>query len=828
MRHDILTAYDHQDLPFERLVEELRPRRDAGHNPICQVVFAVQNAPSPPFELPGLKVTPLEIANGTAKFDLELSVYETKPGLLAVLNYSTELFEPATASAILDQFRVLLEDIVADPDRPLTELAVLSAGERHKLLREWNETDADYPADTCIHGLFAAQAARSSAAVALVWGAGTLTYGDLNRRANQLAHALRSRGTGPEVVVAVCMDRSPEMIVAYLGILKAGGAYLPVAPTLPSERLLFMIDEARSPIVLTQQRWKDKLTGRSAGIFCLDTEWEVVAGESEDNPPPTAIADNPAYVIYTSESTGRPKGVVLTHKSLVNLVTWHQRQYGVTGADRATHLAAPSFDASVWELWPYLTGGATVYLVAGELAASTEIFTWLATWGITVCFLPTPLAEAVLETPPPEGLVLRALLVGGDKLRKPPRYPLPFVLANHYGPTENTVVTTSAIVTGSLDSAGPPPIGRPIANVRLYILDGNLKPVPVGAAGELYIGGAGLARGYLNQPGLTAERFVPDPFGDVPGGRLYRTGDLVRYRGDGSLEFLCRADRQVKIRGFRIEPAEIEAVLLQHDAVAQAVVEARDDALGQTQLVAYFVPAPGSAPEPAALRHHLTAFLPEYMVPASLLALAALPLTANGELDRSALPAPENTLRDPKASFPAPRDDTERALAEIWQRILGRDRVGIDDNFFELGGHSLLAMRLVSLIRENLGHWLPINAVFQAPTIERLAALLRPEAPGSPADSSFPGHGVGVSKRPLFCLSWGPTLAQHLGVYPIYPLDLDQDELRAITRIEDTATYLIKKMRTVQPEGPYLLGGFCARGHRLRDGPATDHNRPEG
>jgi amino acid adenylation domain-containing protein len=592
-----LGAYAHQDLPFERVVEELQPARDLSRNPIFQVSFALQNAPLQELELPGLVLRTQEFESLTTRFDLECHVWDVAGGLQGFLFYSTDLFAEATVERLLAHFRKFLEEVVTNPDQRVSEIQFLTEDERRKLLFEWNKTRQPVIGDICVHHLFEAQAAKTPGALAVEFAGEQLTYAELNERANRLAHYLRGLGIGPESLVGICIERSNELVTGLLAILKAGGAFLPLDPAYPPQRLSFMIKDARPSVVLTKQRWLQRLPESEAQMVCVDNARELLARESAKNSPDTVTAENLAYVIYTSGSTGLPKGVAITHGSLLNLVRWHQRVYQVSAADRATQVAGLAFDASVWEVWPYLTTGASIHIVAEESRLSPEkLIEWLDAKRITVSFLPTPLAEAVLDEEWPPSICLRTLLTGGDRLRRAPRRGLPFRLANNYGPTENTVVTTWTFVTedDASDapdvSLAPPPIGRPIDNAQVYVLDGELRLAPIGVVGELFVGGENLARGYWDRPDLTAERFIPHPFSVEPGKRLYRTGDRVRLLGDGQIEFLGRVDEQVKVRGFRIELGEIEATLGEHQEVKEAVVVAREDSAGEKRLVAYVVP----------------------------------------------------------------------------------------------------------------------------------------------------------------------------------------------------------------------------------------------
>jgi amino acid adenylation domain-containing protein len=495
-------------------------------------------------------------------------------------------------------------------------------------------------------------------------------------------------------------------------------------PAYPAERLAFMVADTEAPVLITDTRVARELSDVKAQIVCLDSEWDAINNQDSSDLGTSVVADNLAYVIYTSGTTGRPKGVQITHAALLNLVYWHQQTFGITAADVATQLAGVGFDASVWELWPYLTAGASLHLIDDETRTSPErLRDYLTAEKITVSFLPTPLAESVLGLDWPEQSELRVMLTGGDKLHRSPAHAKPFLLVNNYGPTENTVVATSGSVPCGGDSGITPSIGRPISNVQIYLLDARLEPVATGAPGELYIGGASLTRGYLNRPELTAEKLVPHPFSTEPGARLYRTGDLARYAADGQIEFLGRVDQQVKIRGFRIELEEIEAVLAEHASVQEAVVLVREDDVSDKRLVAYLV-AKHEPPSSAELRAYLKHRLPDYMIPSAFLSLNALPLNASGKIDRRALPAPDFTDAVAGRALIAPRSSVEHLLAKVWCEVLEVEHVSVDDNFFELGGHSLLMAQVMSRLRDSLQLEIPLRTFLAAPTISDLAEAI--------------------------------------------------------------------------------------------------------
>jgi amino acid adenylation domain-containing protein len=653
------------------------------------------------------------------------------------------LFKRQEMKRVLGHVRTVLEAIASDPHQRLGDLPLLTEAERVELLETWNETTRNYDAADCVHRLFEEQARLSPDALAVSSGDVQITYQQLNAQANRVAHQLRRLGVQPEARVGIFMARSVENIVGLLGILKAGAAYVPLDPDHPRERLEFMVSDAHIQALLTERKWEAKLPATNAEVIYLDA---MRTDLDTSNPEGEATLNNLAYVIYTSGSTGTPKGVEIEHRGLLNLIRWHREQYHVCPEDRASQLANLSFDASVWEVWPYLTAGASVHIPDEETRLSPDkLVHWLAEQKINLTFLPTPLAEAVMDGPWPGGMSLRVLLTGGDRLRRRPREKMSFQLVNHYGPTENSVVTTATVVEPQEESCEPPPIGRPIANTRLYVLDERMQPVPVGVPGELYIAGAGLARGYLNRPKLTAEKFVTNPFCSGPFSRLYRTGDLVRYREDGNVEFLGRIDQQVKIRGYRIELGEIETVLSGHADVHEAVIMARED--GETYLAAYVTGEKGNTPTTEQLRDYLKQKLPEHMVPVAFVFLDTLPLTPNGKVDRKALPPPD--FKPSEKNFVAPRNETEEVLAGIWCELLHLKRVGVHDNFFQLGGHSLLATQLISRVRNAFGVELPLQALFDAPTVgqfrERLEKVSQDQSWSRPVARTWEGDAGGTT-----------------------------------------------------------------------------------
>ncbi|MCP4657643.1 MAG: amino acid adenylation domain-containing protein, partial [bacterium] len=728
-----LEAYTHQALPFEVLVEELAPERDLSRNPVFQVMFALHNVPPWELELPGLEVQPLERLSETAIVDLTVSLERTEAELKGFVEYNTDLFDPTTIARMAEHFTTLLAAVVRRPDARISELPWLSPAERHQLL-EWNDTVTPWPRDLTLHALFESWAYEAPDAVAVVYREVQVSYRELNRRANQLAHHLRGLGVGPEVRVGLCLDRSPELVVGWLGILKAGGAFVPLDPAYPKARLTYMIEDARLPVLVAREHLAGSLPAFAGRFVDVDGEGKRISRQRKDNPRSRATADYLAYVIYTSGSTGRPKGVQLTHRGLSNLSQAQIGIYGEGPSGRVLQFASLSFDASISEIALAFAVGATLCLEAPErLLPDASLVDLLRRQAITNVTLPPSVLRVL---PAAELPALRTLLAAGEALSADlvDRFAPGRQLFNAYGPTEGTVC---ASVTRCAAGRGRLAIGRPIANARIRLLDRRSAPVPAGIPAELHLGGRGLARGYLNQPRRSAEQFIPDPFSTEPGARLYRTGDLARYLPDGQLEFLGRRDDQVKVRGFRIELGEVEAAVGGHPAVAQCAVLARDEGPAgrrplPARLVAYLVPGAGASGVTALVREDLRHELPEYMVPTAFVELPALPLTASGKVDRRALPALEGPGPEPERAA-APRSELEERIAGIWCRVLGRRQVGREENFFDVGGHSLLAVQVVSQLGEALGRKVPVVEMFEHPTVAALARALSPESEATPA-----------------------------------------------------------------------------------------------
>ncbi len=837
VREVSLTAYAHQDLPFEMLVETLQPQRDLSHTPLFQVMFVLQNAPIADLELTGLKVSPLSTENRTAKFDLTLSMENLEEGLVGVWEYNTDLFDDSTIERMSGHFVTLLEDIVADPKRSVLRLSLLTEEEKLQLLITNQGVQVDYPQEQCIHQLFEAQVERTPKAIAVVFEEQSLTYSELNCRANQLAHYLQTLGVWPEVLVGISVERSLEMIVGLLGILKAGGAYVPLDPDYPPERLQFMLEDSQVPFLITQRSLLAKLPASQATLICLDHIQEQISQYSQDNLQSELTPSNLANVIYTSGSTGKPKGVMVEHRGLVNLASSQIQSFAVNHNSHVLQFASFSFDACISEILMTFGSGATLYLAQKDaLLPGQPLINNLRENWITHVTLP-PSALAVLPKKPLPNL--QTLIVAGEAC------PLDLVkqwsvgrnFFNAYGPTEASVCAT---IGQCYQDDLKVTIGKAIANVQIYILDAFLQPVPIGVPGELYIGGVGVARGYLNRPELTAERFIFNPFdppltpldkgGDKFGenldkdkeisSKLYKTGDLARYLPDGNIEYLGRIDNQVKIRGFRIELGEIEAVLSQCPDVQNTAVIVREDTPGDKRLVAYVVLTSDSQITTSELRQFLANQLPAYLVPNTFVILDDLPLTPNGKCDRRSLPLPDDQTRKniPKIG---PRNLVELQLAQIWSEILGINNIGIQENFFELGGHSLLAVSLINRIEQKLDKRLPLTSLFQNGTIASLAQLLAQETT-QPASSPLIAIQSQGDKTPFFAVHpiggnvlCYADLARNLGTeqpfYGLQALGLNETE-KPLSSIKEMAMVYIEAIQTIQASGPYYLGGWSMGG----------------
>ena len=827
VREVSLGAYDHQDLPFEKLVEELRPDRHLNRSPLVQVLFQLLSFSDKELALENLQVSRLPSSSQRVRFDLEMHVWQRGKTLSGTIVYSTDLFDGSTIGRMVGHFVTLLQGIVADADKRISELPLLTEPERHQLLVEWNDTAVDYPRDKCVHQLFEEQVERTPDAIAVVFEDQQLTYRELNERANQLAHYLIGMGVVPETLVGLCVERSAELVVSILGILKAGGAYVPLDADYPPQRLEFMLGDSAIQYLVTQRQLLGRLPITDSTVICLDNDTLNLQDFVRSNPEVNVGADSLAYVMYTSGSTGRPKGVGIQHPSIARLV--FGSNYASFGPDRVfVQMATPSFDASTFELWGALLHGSRLIVAPVGVPDFGQLEDLLKRNRVTTLWLTSTFLNQVVEHYPQALSGVEEILTGGEALSVPHICKAQMALGAHvqlingYGPTESTTFSTCfRIPSGVAPEQESIPIGRPIANTQVYVLDAGRNPVPIGVSGELYIGGAGLARGFLNRPELTAEKFVANPFSDNTDARLYRTGDLVRWRADGNLEFLGRMDDQIKLRGFRIELGEIESILNEHPNLSQCVVLLREDRPDDKRLVAYCVPASGVQLNASELRNHLRSRLPDYMLPAAYVELESLPLTYSGKLDRRALPAPSDSRPELDTGYVGPRNPIEQQLASIWSEVLGIEENGIHDNFFALGGHSLLAVRLFARIEKSFGRRLPLAVLFQHGTIDHLAKLLVESHPETDTATVLTLQSDGDG-RPLFMMpsiGGGALVSRALfdclgGRFPIFGIQpaLAPENLEQFKDFRMTAGCLVTALRRFQPHGPYALAGFSYGG----------------
>ncbi|NEP33691.1 amino acid adenylation domain-containing protein [Moorena sp. SIO3B2] len=737
VKQTALEAYGHQDIPFEKLVEELQPERSLSQSPLFQVMFAVQQSEilKPSFSLPNLEVGWYEEveAEMTVRTDMELHLWPVGEEIKGFCAYNRDLFEPQTISRMVSHYENLLSALVETPEQPISKLPLMKEAELDQILVEWNNTKTDYPKDKCIHQLFEEQVQKNPDAVAIVFEEQKLTYSQLNCKANQLANYLQKLGVVPEMLVGICVERSVEMVVGLLSILKAGGAYVPLDPNYPKERLNYMVEDAQLSILLTQEKWQHHLSETIASVICLDTDEEIISQQSQQMPENQVTANHLAYVIYTSGSTGKPKGVTIPHQGVVRLIC-NNNYVQLEPTDRVAQVSNTSFDAATFEIWGALLHGAVVVVITKSLLLSPQEFVnYIKQEKITTLFLTTALFNQLAYSVPEAFSNLKNLLFGGEavdpkSVKQVVDQGAPERLLHVYGPTENTTFSSWYKVTEVLEGATNLPIGKPISNTQIYILDSQLQPVPIGVPGELHIGGDGLATGYHNRPELTAEKFISNPFDKSQATRLYKTGDLARYLPDGNIEFIARIDHQVKIRGYRIETGEIETVLNSYPQVQKTVVVAREDNSGNKGLVAYLVlesetPEVSDTEKIEKMKQYLKQGLPEYMIPSRFVLLSQLPLTPNGKVDRKALPVPD-VASSVSTEYVAPQTETQKVLAEIWAEVLGIEKVGIHDNFFELGGHSLLATQVVSRIQQAFEKEVTLQDLFESPTITDIAQNL--------------------------------------------------------------------------------------------------------
>jgi len=816
VRQVTVEAYANQ-IPVDLLLETIKTERKTNSMySLCQVVFLIEPPISDDDSHTWAKtMSQLDIHRGMTLIDLYVELDERPEGIIGRVEYNTDLFDDATIAQLISNFQTLLEGIVTNPQQDIAQLPLLTKTEKHKLLVEYNNTQTNYPKNLT-HQLFEEQVEKTPNAVAVEFENQKLTYKELNHRANQLAHYLQKQGVKPEVLVGICVERSLEMVVGLLGIMKAGGAYLPIDSAYPTERIGYMLEDAGVSVLLTQENLVKGLPSNKACLVCIDSDWELISQQQSYNPNPKLTPQNLVYVIYTSGSTGKPKGIEIVHQGLVNFLKSMSEQPGLDDSDVLLAVTTICFDIAGLEIYLPLIVGAKVVLASQEVAADGfQLLTELNKSGITV-MQATPVTWQLLLAAGWQGNDRLKIICGGEALSTQLSAQLVSKsksLWNVYGPTETTIWSTAYHVKMAPTTDATELIGCPISNTQIYILDTHLQPVPVGVPGELYIGGEGVARGYLNRPELTKEKFISHPFSDRSDARLYKTGDLARYRCDGNIEFLSRIDNQVKIRGFRIEIGEIEAALAQHSEVKQTVVIVREDQPGNKQLVAYIV-TDGESFSQNKLRSFLTTRLPKYMVPSAFVQLDELPLTLNRKVDRRALPAPAETEQS-KDTFVPPSNYLEVQLTNIWEEVLGIKPIGIKDDFFNLGGHSLLAVSLFNQIDKVLAVNVPLATLFQSPTIEQLASVISEKRFTEQRRSLVPIQPLG-SKKPLFCihaLGGGVLYYRHLASHlsldrPFYALQpRGQDGGQILTKVEDMAAHYISEIKTIQPQGPYFLGG---------------------
>jgi amino acid adenylation domain-containing protein len=828
-----LSAYAHQDLPFEKLVQELNPDRDLSRSPILQVLFSFLNTPMQPIDLPGLEAMQVKADSGASKYDLSLYALEFPGGIACLFEYNTDLFDAERMSRMLGHLQAVLEGAVRDPGQRLSELPVLTEGERRQLLVEWNETQTDFPRDKTLHELLEAQAQRTPEAVAVECKGSRLSYRELNERADQLARYLKRLGVGPDVLVGLFHERSVDMMVALFGILKAGGAYVPLDPSFPEDRLSYMVENSGMRVLITHSALDGRLSQRPESVVRLDSDWKEISKLSKDRlTGPKANPNNLAYVLYTSGSTGKPKGVEIEHSAIVNLLVSMQRAPGFTANDTLLAVTTLSFDIAALELYLPLICGGRVSIASWEDARDPARLMQRMQESRCTVMQATPTTWRALMNAGWSGSPKLKVLCGGEGFLPDFAEQLRSQcgeLWNMYGPTETTVWSTIDRID-SMD--GFISIGRPIANTDVFVLDANRNLVPVGVAGELYIGGAGVARGYLNRAELTAERFVASPF--KANQRLYRTGDLARWLSDGRLECLGRVDHQVKIRGYRIELEEIEAILSRYPAIRQCVVVASEGSSGEKSLVAYYVPQTAAQPAVSDLREHLKNKLPDYMIPGAWVALPALPLTPNGKVDRKALPGPEQQRPAESRGYLAPRTETEKTLARIWEEVVEVRGVGVHDNFFELGGHSLRAVNLIGEVERAFGIRFPLIALFHTPTIAQFAEMVDKERSsraesGKDADSGtiveeirsfivenyLGGQASGLKNSDSFLEN---EIIDPMRLYELvdflheaYGINMDEDSLTGnyLNSIDDVARFVQQSLKSnAGAEGPPLADDF--------------------
>ncbi len=820
-----LDAYQHQQIPFEKLVEELRPPRLLNRHPLFQVIFTLDSDRGLTGVWEKLRIERLRGQGETAKFDLSLHLFENDDGIRGQINYATDLFDAPTIQRMAGHFQTLLKAIVANPDCPIDALPLLTEAERQQILTDWNQTQAAYSANKSMQQLFHEQATQTPTSVAIRDGERRVTYGEVEEATNRLAHHLIASGVQPGEIIGVAMERSVDAILSMLAILKAGAVYAPLDLASPPARLQGMIREAGLTRVISHQAHSDILQGQPCQLHMFEALDQASKAFPIEKTTIIRGPGDPAYVMYTSGSTGRPKGVLIPQRAVTSLVR-NTTYISLTPSDVVAHASNLAFDASTFELWGALLNGASLALLSREtLLSASNLSQQIRHLGVSTLFLTTALFDQLIDEDGALFAPLKNLLFGGEAVS--PRHVLacqtagaPKNLLHVYGPTETTTFATWHPVTSANTENSHIPIGRPLTNKQTYILDNHQRLVPIGIPGELYVGGAGLALGYLNRPALTAERFIPNPFSAEPGARLYRTGDLARYQADGTIEFLGRVDRQVKIRGFRVEPGEIETILCEHPHVHDAIVDVIEHENAGKQLIAWWTAQEGATTDAASLRDFLRQHLPNYMLPVAFVPVDSFPLNANGKVDFSQLPLPDPALRT--TAMQAPNTPLERQLLAIWRKVLQKNHLGVDDDFFDAGGHSLLAVRLMSKVSQESGQELPVATLFYGPTIRQQAALIKQNGWSPPWVSLVPVQ-PGGERTPLFLIppaaSSGIRFARLAGLLdpdqPVYSFDPPGFDGKSppLTSVEEIATHYVRELRLIQPHGPYLLGGMCFGAH---------------
>ena len=832
VRQAVLGAFSHQELPFERLVQELNPVRDLSRTPLFQVLFNLENIPLSAVELEGLKLEPLEFDDQISRFDLSIEITPSGSDLHCCLTYDTSLFEAATIQRLAGHWRALLAGLLADPGRPIQSVPLLSEEERRTLITDWNQTQSAYPSQLCIHQFFEQQVQRTPQATALVFGDCSLTYEELNHKANQMAHCLRQLGVGLETPVGIHLQRSPELVISLLAVLKAGGAYVPLDPDHPPARLETILRDTQAPLVLTQASLRERLPPCSGQILCLDDALARLASQPNHNPGPWAAPGSLAYILYTSGSTGSPKGVMALHRGVTSYLAYLTGVLGLDSQAVVLQITSFNFDPHVREIFGPLSCGAKLVLLSPEQARDpSAILQTIQENQVTGLLSIVPawlrlLTDQALQskiTCPSLKLVLCGgeILSGSDCTRAAAAFGSQVRLFNQYGPTEYTMASTCFPVPTEPGEPGPLSVGKPVWNTRVYILDEALNPLPVGIPGEIHVAGAGMTRGYLKDPELTQARYIHDPFSEDPQALLYKTGDLGRYTPDGNIQFLGRIDRQLKIRGQRVEPGEIESLLRGHPAVQDCAVRAQPLRPGENALAAYWLAAPDAAASQSELKEYLSQRLPGYMLPGVFLQMEKLPNLPNGKIDLARLPLPAQAERGiPKLTAP-PQTHLEQRLAAIWESLLGTSPISIQDNFFELGGHSILVLRLFLEIEKEFQVKLPLASIFKSPTVAGLAQLLAQAVLGKEQSNFTLLQPLG-SQPPFFYLhtqhSYSSTilhLAETAGKQqPFYAVQipLPTKEVSRQTTLEEIARQTLAQVRLIQPHGPYFLGGYSLSG----------------